>query len=103
MMQIRRAMSQRDQRDLSRGVVEMDETHVGGKPRKGKKYDDPDDKPKRGRGTRKPPVKPPSETPGDRCGPAVSAKAADKDKLADEHLQAFVRDVVNSSDAKPCD
>lgn len=34
-MQIRKAMEQRDQRDLLTGVIEMDETYVGGKPRKG--------------------------------------------------------------------
>lgn len=51
-MQIRKAMSQMEQRELLTGIVEMDETYVGGKPRKGKKYDD-DDKPKRGRGTKK--------------------------------------------------
>ncbi len=34
-MQIRKAMSQSDQRNLLAGVVEMDETYIGGKPRKG--------------------------------------------------------------------
>lgn len=34
-MQIRKAMEQRDQRDLLTGMIEMDETYVGGKPRKG--------------------------------------------------------------------
>jgi transposase-like protein len=34
-MQIRKAMEQRDQRDLLTGVIEMGETLVGGKPRKG--------------------------------------------------------------------
>lgn len=36
-MQIRAAMRQEDQRDLLSGIVEMDETYVGGKPRKGGK------------------------------------------------------------------
>jgi len=45
-MRIRNAMI--DQRDLLTGIVEMDETYVGGKPRKGSG--------KRGRGTKKAPV-----------------------------------------------
>ena len=38
---------------MLRGIVEMDETYVGGRPRRGKQYDEPT---KRGRGTRKIPV-----------------------------------------------
>lgn len=41
---------------LLQGIIEMDETYIGGKARKGKKYDNNDDKPKRGRGTKKTPV-----------------------------------------------
>ena len=33
-MQIRRAMTQAEQRPLLRGIVEMDETYVSGKPRR---------------------------------------------------------------------
>lgn len=54
-MQIRIAMTQSEQRDLLSGVVEMDETYIGGKPRRGcgKEIDI---KRKRGRGTSKIPV-----------------------------------------------
>ena len=55
-MQIRKAMTQADQRNLLTGVIEMDETYVGGKPRKGTKGDGPNGTHKRGRGTKKPPV-----------------------------------------------
>lgn len=53
MHRIRTAMaSDADQAALLHGIVEADETYVGGKPRKGNKRDD--DKPgKRGRGTKK--------------------------------------------------
>jgi ISXO2 transposase-like protein len=34
-MQIRAAMAETEQRTLLQGVVEVDETYVGGKPRKG--------------------------------------------------------------------
>jgi transposase-like protein len=54
-MRIRRAMLEPEQRDLLRGMVEMDETYVGGKARKGNKRDD-DEPNKRGRGTKKTPI-----------------------------------------------
>lgn len=85
-MQIRKAMSQSDHRELLSGVVEMDETYVGGKPRKGKKYDD-DDKPKRGRGTKKAPIIGAVERNG-----RVKAKAVNKDKMKGKDLKAFVRE-----------
>jgi transposase-like protein len=54
-MRIRKAMCERWHRELLQGVIEMDETYIGGKPRKGN-----DGKPKgynkRGRGTKKTPV-----------------------------------------------
>jgi len=49
-MKIREAMSERWQRQLLTGIVEADETYIGGKPRKGSGPH------KRGRGTRKTPV-----------------------------------------------
>lgn len=52
-VRIRRAMI--DQGDLLRGIVEMDETYVVGKPRKQNKKDDQTPN-KRGRGTKKIPV-----------------------------------------------
>lgn len=85
LMQIRIAMSQASQRNILFGVVEMDETYIGGKPRKGRKYDDPNDKPKRGRGTKKVPVIGAIERKG-----RVVAKATSKDKLKGKHLRAFV-------------
>ena len=47
--------SQGDCDSVFLGIVEADETYIGGKPR-GKRNDDDDDKPKRGRGTKKQPV-----------------------------------------------
>ncbi len=55
MLQRIRAAMLGGQSDLLQGIVEADETYVGGKPRKDNRRDD--DKPgKRGRGTRKVPV-----------------------------------------------
>ena len=92
-MQIRKAMTQRDQRDLLTGVIEMDETWIGGKPRKGRNDDD-GQRPKRGRGTKKPPVIGAVERGG-----KVRAKAVSKDKMKARHLRAFVRETVNTSAA----
>lgn len=54
-MRIRKAMSERWQRELLQGIIEMDETYIGGKPRKGNNRR-PIKKSKRGRGTDKTPV-----------------------------------------------
>lgn len=60
MHRIRTAMAADPQQEkLLYGIVEMDETYVGGKPRKGNKRDDdgsPTKQAKRGRGTKKVPV-----------------------------------------------
>lgn len=92
-MQIRKAMSQTEQRELLSGVVEMDKCYIGGKPRKGVKHDD-DDMPKRGRGTKKAPVIGAVERDG-----RVSAKAVKKDKMKGKHLRTFVREVVDTAAA----
>ena len=83
-MQIRKAMTQRGTRELLVGIIEMDETWVGGKPRKGR------DKPKRGRGTKKPPVIGAVERGG-----KVRAKATHKNKMKGRDLRAFVRETVD--------
>lgn len=56
--QIRRAMEKEEYKETFEAVVEIDETYVGGKPRKNNKHNENDDeiKPKRGRGTSKTPV-----------------------------------------------
>ncbi len=83
-MRIRRAMF--EQGELLRGIVEMDETYIGGKPRKG----DPP-RPK-GRGTPKTPVVGMVERGG-----KVSAKAVSKDKgaLSSKNLSRIVKENVD--------
>ena len=85
-MQIRKAMTQADQRKLLTGVVEMDETYIGGKPRPGKRGPNPDGSWPRGRGTDKSPVVGATERGG-----SVKAKAVNKDKMKARHMKAFVR------------
>ena len=94
-MQVRKAMTQAEHRHLLTGIIEMDETYVGGKPRKGKKYDDPNDKPKPGRGTKKAPVIGAVERGG-----KVSAKAVEKDKMKGRHLRSFIRERVDTANAR---
>jgi len=93
-MQIRKAMTQAEHRDLLTGIVEMDETYIGGKPRKGTKGGGPDGNHPRGRGTKKAPVVGTVERDGN-----VTAKAVAKDKMKGRHLRAFVRDRVNTGSA----
>jgi len=58
LQQIRKAMGNAEHKEFFDTIVEIDETYVGGKPRKKGKRDDDDDftPPKRGRGTKKTPV-----------------------------------------------
>ena len=93
-MQIRKAMTQAEQRGLLTGIVEMDETYVGGKPRKGTKGDSDDGKHKPGRGTKKAPVVGAVERGGN-----VTAKAVSKEKMKGRHMRAFVRDRIDTSKA----
>ncbi len=90
-MKIREAMTQADQRPMLTGIVEMDETYIGGKPRKGTKGDGEDGTHKRGRGTKKAPVVGAIERGG-----RVTAKATQKDKLKGKNLRAFVRERIDT-------
>jgi transposase-like protein len=81
-MRIRRAMI--EQRDLMMGIVEMDETYIGGKPRKGNGGGHN----KRGRGTKKIPVIGIVQRGGD-------VKARPAKNLTGKTLRALVRENVN--------
>ncbi len=94
-MQIRKAMTQREQRGMLTGIIEMDETYIGGKPRKGTLGDGPDGGHKRGRGTTKAPVIGAVERGGN-----VTAKSVAKDKMKGRHMRAFVRNRVDTSTAR---
>lgn len=58
LQQIRSAMGNKDHEQFFETIVEIDETYVGGKPRKDNNHDKDDDLPKnkRGRGTNKTPI-----------------------------------------------
>ena len=86
-MQIRKAMSQAGNRELLTGIVEADETYVGGKPRKGS-----GEKNQRGRGTKKIPVVGMVERGG-----RVKADVVKKGKLNSKTLSSLVRKNVDTS------
>ncbi|MYD10455.1 MAG: IS1595 family transposase [Chloroflexi bacterium] len=93
-MQIRKAMSQAEQRNLLTGIVEMDETYIGGKPRKGTKGDGLDGTHTSGRGTKKTSVVGAVERGG-----KVTVRATRKDKMKGRHLRAFLRGRVDTDNA----
>ena len=82
-----RAAMLTDEGDLLQGIVEADETYVGGKPRKKNKRDD-DTPNKRGRGTKKTPVIGVVERGGN-----VKAKVADD--LTGKGVVKFLRGAVD--------
>lgn len=86
-MRIRKAMVETKQRELLQGIVEMDETYIGGKPRKGT-----GEKRKRGRGTTKTPVVGMVERDG-----SVRAKVIHSQKLNHKTLSSLVRENVDRS------
>jgi len=79
---------------LLNGIVEMDETYVGGKPRKICKKDDDDDLPKnkRGRGTNKQPVIGMVERKG-----RVKANKINKNELNIKYLNELIRKNINKN------
>ncbi len=88
-MRIRKAMFERDQRQLLEGLVEMDETYIGGKPRPG------DGKVhKRGRGTRKTPVVGLVERGGD-----IRCEVVKNRDLSAKALRRMVKTHVNTENA----
>jgi transposase-like protein len=92
MHRIRNAM--KDDGQLLMGLVEMDETYVGGKPRKGNRRDDDPkggDKSKRGRGTDKTPVVGAVERGG-----RVKAKPVSKDAMDGEAIKGLILGMMDT-------
>ncbi len=92
--QIRIAMGNKENPDFINAIVEIDETYVGGKPRKENSKDDNDNienKPKRGRGTKKEVVI------GciDRVNKIVFAKVGQKNKEGKKLTGKQLLDVLN--------
>ncbi len=89
-MKIREAMYEPVQRNLLQGLVEMDETYIGGKPRKTQKDIASGKTLKRGRGTKKTPVVGIAERYG-----KVKAKVFRKHQITYKRLSQLVRENVD--------
>lgn len=85
---IRVAMKEKPLSDVLIGTVEVDETYIGGKPRKDGS-NDPNDKPRRGRGTKKTPVVVLVERDGRaRSGPVEHVSAKNLKNMIRENVGA---------------
>lgn len=88
-MRVRRAMVDGAERELLTGIVEMDETYIGGKPRKG------GPRLTRGRGTKKQPVVGMMERGG-----KIRAMVAKRDKgLTAKRMSSMVRQNIDVANA----
>jgi len=88
-MKVRQAMIDTEQRNLLTGLVEMDETYIGGKPRKGSGQHH-----RRGRGTKKTPVVGIIERGG-----RVTASPAKNGQLTTKNLADLVRRNIDTNNA----
>jgi transposase-like protein len=89
-MKIREAMSEREQRELLSGLVECDETYVGGKPRPGSGPHT------RGRGTKKTPVVAMAEREGNQIRAEVFRN---RKRLSGKNLKMLVRKNVDTENS----
>lgn len=94
LQRIRAEMAKKGKKTLLKGILEADETYIGGKPRKGnkRKDDNPDDKPKPGRGTKKTPVLGVVERGGE-------VKAEVSEKLGGREILNFIMGNVNPEES----
>lgn len=94
--QIRQAMGNKESQKQFEAIIEMDETYVGGKPRKGNKYkedDDEDNHNKRGRGSKKTPVVGVLERNGKKVHARVALPNKEGKKLSGKQLLAILNEV----------
>ena len=92
MQRIRTAMQNNpEQQQLFKGIVEMDETYIGGKPRKENKKEDRGDG-KRGRGTKKLPVAGIAER---KKGGGVAAEPFDGKSLSNKNFKEMLKKHVD--------
>jgi transposase-like protein len=96
--QIRTAMGNAENQEFIDTVVEIDETYVGGKPRKGNKPDDKDDddKPKRGRGTKKTPVVGVIDRENKKIHAKVAKPNKEGKKLTGKQLLEIINEVIKT-------
>lgn len=96
---IRSAMGKEEYKDTFEAVVEIDETYVGGKPRKGNSHNEAETNEKynkRGRGTSKTPVIGVKERNTGRVHCVVATSNADGKQLTGKQLFGVLKDVCKS-------
>ena len=99
--QIRLAMGDEDMKTYFETIVEIDETYVGGKPRKGNKGrndngDNTDSKNKRGRGTKKTPVVGVIDRDNKKVHAKVALPNKDGKKLTGKQLLTILNEVTKA-------
>lgn len=98
LQQIRKAMEKEEYKETFEAVVEIDETYVGGKPRKNNDHsDDEDNKPKRGRGTSKTPVIGVKECNTGKVHAVVANYNEDGKQLSGKQLFAVLKKVCKGN------
>ncbi|MFC2169467.1 IS1595 family transposase [Acidobacteriota bacterium] len=97
--QIRKAMGNSDTKKTFEAIVEIDETYIGGKPRKRNKRDDDDDTPKlkRGRGTKKQPVVGVVDREKGKVHARVALPNKDGKKLTGKQLLQILNEVTKEN------
>jgi transposase-like protein len=94
---IRQAMGKEEMNEVFEAIVEIDETYVGGKPRKNNKHNDNDDNNKRGRGTSKTPVIGIKERSTGKVHAVVANKNKDGKQLSGKQLFKVLDKICKSN------
>ena len=95
--QIRKAMGNKQSQKQFEAIIEMDETYVGGKPRKkGKRKDDDNNENKRGRGTKKTPVVGVLERNGKKVHARVALPNQEGRRLTGKQLLTVLAEVCKT-------
>lgn len=100
MHKIREAMSKEDMNEVFEAVVEIDETYIGGKPRKQNKHENGEDNEhfnKRGRGTSKTPVIGVKERNTGKIHAVVANKNKDGKQLTGKQLFSVLKKVCKDN------
>lgn len=97
--QIRKAMEKEEYKDTFEAIVEIDETYVGGRPRKENNHKSDNNERKRGRGTSKTPVIGIRERGTGRVHAVAASDSMDGKRLSGKRLLNVLKDVCKSGTA----
>lgn len=97
MHQIRKAIAKEEYKDTFEAIVEIDETYVGGKPRKENIHSETDTHNKRGRGTSKTPVVGIKERNTGRVHAVVTLPDENGKQLSGKQLFKILKDVCKDN------